>query len=159
MAHCSRSPLDRLGLEIATLLGAGRLPRAPGTWGSVATLPLCWWVQQAGLVVHLAVLMVVVLSGLWATAVACRVYARRDPPQVVVDEAAGMLVTTLLAPAGWPWLLAGLAAFRLFDIWKPWPVSWLDRELSSPWGVMADDVAAGLYAGWVLLILARMILP
>ena len=154
---CSWS--DRLAMEIATLAGAGRIPKAPGTWGTLATLPLCWWAQQAGVMVHVAVFVAVTVVGTWAAAVACRVYARKDPPQVVVDEAAGILLTLLAAPTGWPWLWAGFGLFRLFDIWKPWPVNWLDRALPDPWGVMADDLAAGAYAGLCLMILARILLP
>ena len=150
---------DRLALAIATLMGVGRIPKAPGTWGTLVTLPLCWWAQQMGVVIHVALLLWVVLIGTWATAVACRLYDRKDPPQVVVDEAAGILLTLLAAPDGWPWLLAGFVFFRLFDIWKPWPVSWLDQELASPWGVMADDLAAALYAGFCIMVLARIMLP
>lgn len=150
---------DRLALEIATLLGAGRIPKAPGTWGTLVSLPLCWLAQQGGVGIHLALLFWVILIGSWATAVACRYYDRKDPPQVVVDEMAGVLLTMLAAPEGWPWLVAGFGLFRLFDIWKPWPVSWLDRSLASPWGVMADDLAAGLYAGGCIMVLARIFLP
>lgn len=150
---------DRLALEVATLAGAGRLPKAPGTWGTLATLPVCYGVQQAGTTVHAIVLLCVVGVGLWATTIACRFYEREDPPQVVVDEAAGFLMTMLAIPVGWPWLLAGFGLFRLFDIWKPWPINWLDRELPGTWGVMADDLAAGAYAWVVLTFVARMISP
>lgn len=148
---------DRFALEVATLAGAGRMPKAPGTWGTLATVPLCMVVQQAGVVIHLATLVVVVVVGLWATTVACRFYAKKDPSQVVVDEAAGFLLTMLAIPEGWPWLLAGFGLFRLFDIWKPWPVGWLDRELPGHWGVMADDLAAGLYAWLILTFFTRMV--
>ncbi|MBF0162137.1 MAG: phosphatidylglycerophosphatase A [Magnetococcales bacterium] len=159
MLPCARSWSERLALEIATLAGVGRLPKAPGTWGTLATVPLCGWVQQGGLWLHGAVLLGVLLLGTWATAVACRLYDRKDPPQVVVDEAAGLLLTMLMAPTGWPWLLAGFTLFRLFDIWKPWPVCWLDRQLGSPWGVMADDLAAAVYAGLSIMLLAGIIVP
>ena len=122
-------------------------------------MPLCWGLQYAGVVAHVIVLLCVVLFGTWATAAACRLYDRSDPPQVVVDEAAGVLLTMLFAPSGEWWLLPVFVLFRLFDIWKPWPVNWLDRELAPPWGVMVDDLAAGVYAGVSVMVLARIILP
>ncbi len=159
MASYTHSLSDRLAMEVATLLGAGRLPKAPGTWGTLATMPLCWWLQQRDMMAHVIVFTFVLVIGTWAAGVACRIYARQDPPQVVVDEAAGYLLTMWAAPVGWPWLVVGFGLFRLFDIWKPWPVHWLDQALPSPWGVMADDLAAGLYAGLGVMVLARMILP
>lgn len=149
--------ITRLALAIATLGGVGRLPRAPGTFGTLAALPLVFLAQHAGFATHLLVTVVVILAGTWATAVACRALGEKDPGQVVVDEAAGMLLTMLPAPSGWPWLLAGFMLFRLFDIWKPWPVGWLDRNLPGAWGVMADDLAAGVYAGLLLAIAAGML--
>ncbi len=145
-----------LALAIATLGGVGRLPKAPGTFGTLATLPVCFLVQELGFTVHLAVTAAVTAVGIWATAVACDRLGEKDPKQVVVDEAAGMLLTMLAAPTGWPWLLAGFALFRLFDIRKPWPVGWLDRNIAGAWGVMADDLAAGVYAGLILALLARV---
>ena len=148
---------DRIALEVATLAGVGRLSKAPGTWGTLATVPLCMVVQQVGIVAHLITLLVVVVVGYWATCVTCRLYGKKDPAQVVVDEAAGLLLTMLAIPEGWPWLLGGFFLFRLFDIWKPWPIGWLDRELAGPWGVMADDLAAGGYAWFILMIFVRMV--
>jgi phosphatidylglycerophosphatase A len=82
MIPSSLSWSDRLALAVATLLGVGRMPKAPGTWGTLATVPLCWWVQQAGVLVHIVVLLGVTLVGTWATSVACRHYGRSDPPPV-----------------------------------------------------------------------------
>ncbi|MEO5340548.1 MAG: phosphatidylglycerophosphatase A [Magnetococcus sp. MYC-9] len=159
MVACERRWTGRLALEVATLMGAGRLPKAPGTWGTAVTMPFCWWAQQGGVGVQVGVLLLVLGVGTWATAVACRFYGRSDPPQVVVDEAAGVMVAMLAAPEGWFWLLVGFVLFRLFDIWKPWPVNWLDRKVPSPWGVMVDDLAAGVYAGVCIMVLARISMP
>ena len=148
---------DQVAMQIATLAGVGRFPKAPGTFGTLATVPLCYFVQHAGFMVHVVTLLVVIVVGIWATEVACQYYGRKDPSQVVVDEAAGMLLTMLAVPFGWLWLLAGFLLFRFFDIWKPWPVGWLDRELPGSWGVMADDLAAGLYAWSILMIVAWMV--
>ncbi|MBF0184203.1 MAG: phosphatidylglycerophosphatase A [Magnetococcales bacterium] len=150
---------ERFALQVATLFGAGRMAKAPGTWGTLATVPLAWLAQQAGFWWQLAALLLATVLGIWATEIACRHYQRKDPQQVVVDEAAGLLLTMLAAPEGWLGWLLGVTLFRLFDIVKPWPVNWLDRQLPSPWGVMADDLAAGLYAGLCITVIARITLP
>jgi len=143
-----RSPEDRL----AALGGIGLLKPAPGTWGSAAVLPFAW----AGPGVCLALSVVFLLVGLWA------LRARRDDPAwVVVDEGAGQTLALAALPMldGWallPWVLAGFALFRALDILKPGPIGWIDRR-AGPWGIMGDDMLAGLFAGLVL-ILARGVL-
>ncbi|MBF0454836.1 MAG: phosphatidylglycerophosphatase A [Magnetococcales bacterium] len=139
-----------MAVFIATLGGVGKLPKAPGTLGTLATLPLCYLVLEWGLISQLLVLLLVTVVGTWAADVSARVMGNKDPKQVVVDESAGILLTLLAAPPGWLWLGAGFLLFRLFDIWKPWPVGWLDHNLTGGVGIMADDLAAGLYA-WFLL--------
>jgi phosphatidylglycerophosphatase A len=150
------SPRQRwLAAQVATLGGVGRITPAPGTWGSVATIPAVWILHGLGgfPLVALATLATF-LGGLWATAA----YAPQgDPAEVVVDEAAGMALALWPLSLGlwsadadawvfpWPGWLLGLALFRAFDIWKPWPVSRLDA-IPGPWGVMLDDVAAGAIA-------------
>ncbi|MBF0195282.1 MAG: phosphatidylglycerophosphatase A [Magnetococcales bacterium] len=133
-------------MTIATLGFVGKLPKAPGTFGTLATLPLCYLVMELGLVVHIVVTIIVTVVGIWASNVAVKVIGREDPSQVVVDEAAGMLLTLVAAPSGWLWFGVGFFLFRLFDIWKPWPVGWLDKNLKGGLGIMADDIAAGVYA-------------
>ncbi|WP_130470177.1 phosphatidylglycerophosphatase A [Candidatus Magnetaquicoccus inordinatus] len=157
MVESEKAGVKYLALHIATLGGVGLLPKAPGTWGTVATVPFAWLVKEAGSFWYWLALLLLSVLGSWATSVACRHFQRKDPSQVVVDEAAGLWVTLLFLPEGWVWWLVGVVLFRLFDIFKPWPVNWLDRELPSPWGVMADDLAAGLYAGLSMTLLARII--
>lgn len=135
-----------VAMLIATLGGVGNLPKAPGTFGTLATLPLCYLVLTWGLFSHIAVLVLVTVVGTWAADVAAREMGNKDPAAVVVDESAGMLLTMVAAPQGWLWLGLGFVLFRVFDIWKPWPVGWLDHNLDGGWGIMADDLAAGGYA-------------
>ncbi|HAT51465.1 MAG: phosphatidylglycerophosphatase A [Nitrospirae bacterium] len=144
--------LDIFALRVATLGGIGRVGMAPGTLGTLATLPLCWMVMRSGMAWHLLVLAVVVVIGTWAAHRSARLLDNKDPKEVVVDEMAGMLLTMVGTSEGWFGLLVGFLAFRLFDIWKPWPVSWLDRSVPGGWGIMADDLAAGIYAGLVVTI-------
>jgi len=135
-------------MAVASLLGIGRLRPAPGTWGSLAVLPAAlfgpWWCLALGVGFSLA--------GFWA--VSALPEAREDPGWVVADEAAGQCLALTALPAGasfW-WVLAAFAAFRLLDILKPGPIGWADRMKGS-FGVMLDDVLAGLVAGAALLVL------
>jgi phosphatidylglycerophosphatase A len=136
---------------IATALGAGLAPRAPGTAGSaVALLP--WWFLLRGLPPHWYVIVLAAgfLLGVWACGVSDRRLGLHDQGALVWDEVIGMWITLAAAPAQWWWMLIGFALFRLFDIWKPWPVSWADRRVHGGLGVMLDDVLAGIYALIVL---------
>ncbi len=141
--------------EVATVFGAGYLRPAPGTWGSVAAMPpgilLLWiggfWALLLGTVVVTAV--GVIASGHQAAA-----SGRKDPSEVVIDEVAGQWIALLpigLFGLGTLWFtwLAGLALFRLFDVVKPWPCDNLEA-LPGGWGVMCDDLMAGLYAALAL---------
>jgi phosphatidylglycerophosphatase A len=150
-----------LALAVATWFGAGLSPRAPGTVGSLASLVLwaplvlfesAWWVR---LLVALAVFAV----GTLAAQAIVKSKGAEDPQIVVVDEVAGMGCTLLFAANGWASLALGFALFRLFDIWKPWPVRWADRKVKGGFGVMLDDVLAGLYALACLMALERWVVP
>lgn len=143
---------DIFALRVATLGGIGRVSGAPGTLGTLATLPLCWVVMHAGTAWHILTLAIVVVVGTWAAHRSALLLDHKDPKEVVVDEMAGMLLTMVGAPEGWLGLLIGFLAFRLFDIWKPWPVNWFDRTVPGGWGIMADDLVAGVYAGLVVTI-------
>lgn len=136
---------------IATLGGLGRFPLTPGTAGSVAGLALYWAAYQAGAWLPFVLFILVAAAGLWSAGAVEREVDRKDPPEVVVDEAAGQMLCLLGAEPSLALLAAGLVVFRALDIAKPW------RRLESlpgGWGVMADDLAAGA-AGWVLLAVAR----
>ena len=137
---------------ISTWFGAGLLPRAPGTWGSLAALPLAWALASLGGPMALAAATVVVsLVGWWAAAVYVRRTGRQDPGEVVVDEVAGQWLALVMVPPEPLLYLAGFALFRLFDIRKPWPVGWADREIGGGLGVMVDDLFAGLYAALIMI--------
>lgn len=140
---------------IATALGAGLSPKAPGTMGSLVAL-LPWWLWLRGLPIawYGVVLIVGFALGVWACSVSERRLGTHDQGALVWDEVVGMWLTLLLAPAGWLWMLIGFGLFRLFDIWKPWPVRLADRRVGGGFGVMLDDVAAGLYALLALQVLA-----
>lgn len=132
-------------------LGSGFVPRAPGTAGSLAAIVL-WWVLLADLAWpwQLAVIALVTVWGTWLVGRVQRRYGVTDPSAIVVDEFAGQWIALLALPAS-PWMvLAAFGLFRLFDIWKPWPVGMLERRVGGAFGVMVDDLAAGLLALAVL---------
>ncbi len=139
---------------IATWFGAGLLPKAPGTWGSLAALPFAWLLSWGGGVwLLLAATIVVFGCGLWAVGQCLAVSEEHDPGPIVIDEVVGQWATLLVAPLD-PWLYAlGFVLFRAADVLKPWPANWLDRDVPGALGVMIDDVVAALYAGVALLAL------
>jgi phosphatidylglycerophosphatase A len=144
---------------LATGFGAGLSPKAPGTIGSVVALVPWWlWLRGAPPLHYALVLGCAFALGVWAADwVIGKLGGSQDPQVVVWDEFVGLWLALFLAPPGWPWMLAGFAAFRLFDIWKPWPVRWADRKVHGGFGTMLDDVLAGAYA-WLALHLAETII-
>lgn len=135
-----------LAFWVASGAGAGLAPFAAGTFGSVAALiPWLLLRELPGWAYALAVLAVFAL-GTWAAQRVIADMREEDPGVVVIDEFVGLWVALFAAPRGWGWIALGFALFRLFDIWKPWPVSWADKRIKGGFGTMLDDVVAGLYA-------------
>jgi len=137
---------------VSTFFGAGLLKPGPGTWGSVAAVLLwaayAWLAHPSPLTLHIALLSGITLTlvfGLPAATIVERESGGHDPQFVVIDEVAGQWITLLFTPVDWRHGLIALVLFRLFDITKPFPVRRLER-LPSGWGIVFDDVAAGLYA-------------
>ena len=149
-------PLARL---LATVAYVGYLPIAPGTWGSLAGLLLLGGLRWAGVSAagEAAVLVGLLIVGIWSADVTGRAMGDEDPGPVVLDEVVGMLLTLLWIPLSWPAAVLGFLLFRLFDIIKPFPARQCER-LPGGWGVMLDDVMAGVY-GWVVMRLALAALP
>ncbi|MDR1046065.1 MAG: phosphatidylglycerophosphatase A [Candidatus Adiutrix sp.] len=140
---------------IYTGLGLGLAPRAPGTFGTLLGLPLFRLMADLPWPAYLGLTGLVFAAGTWATRQAETELGRHDAPEVVIDEVLGYLVTMFLAPALPGVMMWGFVFFRLFDILKPWPVSWADRRLSGSLGVMLDDVLAGIYAWLALRLVAH----
>jgi len=149
-----RPSLCHPGILLATWFGAGYLPKAPGTWGSVAALPFAWLISLYFSWQGLAFATVFVfVIGLWAAKVYEIKSGEHDPGAIVIDEVAGLWLTLIVVPPEPVLYLAGFLLFRLFDIRKPWPVSWADRSLPGAWGVMVDDIFAGIYAAMILMVI------
>jgi phosphatidylglycerophosphatase A len=134
--------------------GTGLAPRAPGTAGTLVGIPAYLLLAPLPLPAYLAVLVVGFAIGVWICDTTSRDLGVHDHPGIVFDEVVGYLVTMIAAPAGWPWLLVGFVAFRFFDIVKPWPVRIADRRVGGGFGIMLDDVLAGLYALATVQLLA-----
>ena len=135
---------------LATWFGSGLLPGAPGPWGSLAALPFAWLlVQLGGAPLLAAATILLFVIGIPVSARYAQQLGDADPGAVVIDEVAGQWLAILPVAHALPFYLVAFAAFRLFDIVKPWPVGWLDRHLKGGLGIMADDLAAGVYAAAV----------
>jgi phosphatidylglycerophosphatase A len=136
---------------LATGFGVGLVPVAPGTVGSIVALPVWWWLlADLDLAVVCAVLAVLIVLGSWIIDRACRKTGVGDAGAIVLDEFVGVWIALIAAPKTLLGVAAGFALFRLFDIAKPWPVSWADRDVRGGFGVMLDDVVAGVLAASVL---------
>ena len=138
--------MNQLIMAVATGLYVGKIPKAPGTWGSlVAFLP--WFVfKDVSLPIYLLICFITLVVGFFAAGSAEKILDQPDSSSIVIDEIAGMFIALTLAPAHpLAWLL-GFALFRFFDILKPFPVSWFDKHIHGGVGIMMDDVVAGIYA-------------
>nr|WP_297812288.1 phosphatidylglycerophosphatase A [uncultured Methylophaga sp.] len=131
---------------IAYGFGSGLAPKAPGTFGTLVALPIYWLIQDWSLLAYLSFVLVAFIAGIWLCQRTVDWLQQDDPSGVVWDEVVGYLVAMMFAPGGWQWMLAGFVLFRVFDIAKPWPVSVADKKVHGGFGVMLDDVIAGLMA-------------
>jgi len=148
-------------LFIATGFGLGRVPFAPGTFGTLGGLPLIGimaWLAAACTPGAAALFLVgVVLFSIWVAQEAETLMGSKDPGAVVIDEMAGFCVTMTLVPVTMPTLAAGFIAFRCFDIFKPFPVRWFERTFSGGAGIVLDDLTAGVLAAFLLKAIYLMV--
>jgi phosphatidylglycerophosphatase A len=139
-------------LFLATGCGAGYAPLAPGTAGSAVGVLLFYLLSSLPLPWYFAITVLVTLAAIWCAGTAEKIIGTNDPPQVVIDEVAGQLITLAALPAHWTYLLGGFFLFRLLDIIKPWPANTINRDLHGGAGIVLDDVVAGIYANVLLQI-------
>jgi phosphatidylglycerophosphatase A len=148
--------LNALCKAIATALGAGYSPIAPGTCGTIVAVPLVW--ALAGLPIWQFAVVVLAVTGvaIWAADRADRAWGTHDSGRIVIDEVAGYMTTMALVDRGhWIPLTVGFVVFRALDITKPPPIRWLDENLPGGWGVVLDDSAAGLIGMGLMVALDR----
>ena len=154
----SREWIRRITVLLATGGGAGRAPRAPGTAGSLVGLgaALALAALSLDLATVVAVTAGVCLAGFPICAGAARSLGDADPPSIVWDEIAGMMLALVAVPDGWYWWIAAFALFRALDVLKPWPIGWIDRRIDGGAGIMLDDLVAGAGAWIGVQALARL---
>ncbi|TFL16736.1 phosphatidylglycerophosphatase A family protein [Jannaschia formosa] len=151
---------------VGTVFGAGYLRPGPGTWGTLAALPLAWIFMQGGALFFTVATAFVLPLGVWATRKMTDGHPEHDPSEIVIDELLGLWIALIPIAWGaqnagvaverlWPGWLAAFVLFRLFDIWKVGPVGWADRR-NDVWGVMLDDAIAGVMAAVGVMILAAL---
>ncbi len=153
--HRSKGPVL---VALATLFGAGYLPRAPGTFGALLGVPVAVGLRLAGLhfALEAAILLALVLGAVLVTGRAEKAFGQSDPPEIVLDEFASIPVTLFLVPLAWHWYALGFGLNRALDILKPPPVRQL-QKLPRGWGIVADDIAAAVMANLVLHMLVRVL--
>ncbi len=130
--------------------GAGLSPRAPGTLGTLVGIPLYLLLAALPPAPYLLTCAVLFLLGVALCGHSARTLGVHDHPGIVWDEIVGYAVTMFAVPPGWGTVVAGFVCFRVFDIWKPWPVSTADRRVSGGFGIMFDDLLAAVYAALVM---------
>lgn len=139
-------------LFLAFGFGSGLARKAPGTAGTLAAIPLYYLLMQFdSLLLYSIFTVLTLLAGIWICDLAAQRLGEHDYGGIVWDEIVGYLITLWLVPFSWTNVLLGFVLFRLFDIAKPWPIKWADRQVSGGLGIMLDDVLAGIFAGLILL--------
>jgi phosphatidylglycerophosphatase A len=151
--------LHRISEKFVILLATGGctgyLPGAPGTYGTLVAIPLCYLLSKLGPVQ--AILFVFLFSGfaVWVSSEAEKLFGRKDPGLIVIDEMAGLLMTLLFIPWSAKSVVIGFFVFRLMDIAKPFPIRRIEAKLPGGWGVVGDDILAGIYANLVLRVVLK----
>ena len=146
-----RLPFFHLASLISTCFGLGYLPLAPGTWGSLLALPLAWFIlSQWAPYILLIIGFVLFFAGMLASEIHQKRNEDKDPSYIVIDELVGQLLVLSITPLDWIYFFTAFLLFRVFDIFKPWPISWADRRIRNGFGIMFDDVLAAGCAGAIL---------
>ena len=146
-----RNPIHLLAFG----LGSGCAPKAPGTFGTLAAIPF-WWLllQDVPLIPYICVLIAGFAFGVYLCEQTSKDLGVHDHGGIVWDEWIGLWITYLALPSGIEWIIIGFALFRFFDIIKPWPIKWLDQKVHGGFGIMIDDVLAGIFALFCVQVLA-----
>ena len=144
---------NKAAVFLATGFYIGKIPLAPGTFGSLIGLPLCFLLAGIQLSAAIIAALLIIALAIWISNVAERTLERKDPGCIVIDEIAGMVVTFIGLPFTLTTAVLGFILFRILDILKPFPIRILDQRLSGGLGIVADDVVAGIFANVIVRIL------
>jgi phosphatidylglycerophosphatase A len=148
-----KNPIHLLALGF----GTGCAPKMPGTIGTLVGVLFYVPMVYLSWPVYIGITIVLFLLGIWLCEVTANDLGVHDHGGIVWDEIVGFLITMIAIPPDWRFVALGFILFRLFDIWKPWPISWLDSKVSGGFGIMVDDVLAGIYALIVLQIIVYLL--
>lgn len=141
-------------LFLAFGFGSGLAKKAPGTCGTLAAIPVYLLISQLNFWVYSILTIAVIVSGIWICQYAADKLGVHDFGGIVWDEVAGYLVTMWFIPFSWNAILVGFVLFRIFDIFKPWPIGLIDRQIHGGLGIMMDDILAGIYALGLMFLIA-----
>lgn len=139
--------------------GTGTMPFMPGTWGTLIAIPIYFAFSELSLPLYASIVIVMAVFGIWLCDTTSKALGVDDYPGIVWDEITGYLITMFAAPKGWLWILTGFVLFRIFDIWKPWPIRNLEKRVPGGLGIMLDDWIAGFYAAIILQSVAWFVAP
>ena len=148
-----KNPIHLLSLGF----GTGYMPKSPGTAGTLVGVIIYLPLQSLDWIYYLAIVVALFLLGVWICESTAASLGVHDHPAIVWDEIVGYLFTMLAAPAGWVWIVLGFCLFRLFDIWKPWPIRLLDKSVHGGFGIMLDDIVAAIFSFIILQIIAYLL--
>lgn len=140
---------------VAFGFGAGTLPLMPGTWGTLVAIPIYLGLSQFSLMTYCLVTLLMAVVGVWLCYETGKATKVHDHPGIVWDEIVGYLVTMIAVPNAWWAIAAGFVLFRLFDVVKPWPISWCQKNIKGGTGVMLDDILAAIPCLIILHLVAR----
>ncbi|MCC6545173.1 MAG: phosphatidylglycerophosphatase A [Nitrospirae bacterium] len=132
---------------------AGYFPVAPGTIGSLAGILACFLLRDVPFSTYVIIVILILIAGIYIAGEAEKIYQAKDCPHIVIDEIAGIFFTFIYIPKDLGFLLAGFLAFRFFDILKPYPIRMIDEKIEGGWGIMFDDVLAGIYANLLIRLI------
>lgn len=133
--------------------GTGLMPILPGTFGSLVGIPLFWFIAPLMPLPYVGIVAVLGIAGIFICGQTARDVGATDPGFIVWDEIVGFQVAMFLMPQDWRWIAAGFVIFRVFDIWKPYPIHAIEKNLGRGSGIMADDIVAGIYTVLILHLL------
>jgi phosphatidylglycerophosphatase A len=149
--------LEKSALCVSSWFGVGLMPVAPGTFGTLTGVPIVLLMSRTDGLYQALVLVIFGLVAAWSSGLSEKLLRRDDPPEVVLDEVSGFLLTFFLLPFSWLTLSLGFVLFRVFDIAKPFPIRRLDKRVKGGLGVVLDDLVAGFYANLSLRIIVFLL--
>lgn len=144
---------------IAFGFGAGLFPRAPGTFGTLVAIPFYWLLAHLALPYYVAIVLLLTMISCWICQKSSEAIGIHDYKGIVLDEMVGYWITMIAFPPHLFWIFAGFLWFRLFDVWKPWPISWIQKNVKGGIGIVLDDVVAAIFAWLALFASSKLLAP